>query len=128
MLRPRPARWFEILCARDDATLVLEALARTGAVELDARPGAGLPADPDAVLPLLTRFADLETRHAAYWPPASDCRPSPFPDAPAHALQQADHALYVAKRNGRNCVEVFNYAPAQQQSLPLAPDSSGKAV
>jgi len=46
------------------------------------------------------------------------------------ALQQADHALYVAKRNGRNCVEVFNYAPAQQQSLPLslAPDSSGKAV
>ena len=46
------------------------------------------------------------------------------------ALQQADHALYVAKRNGRNCVEVFNYAPAQQQSLPLslAPDSLGKAV
>ena len=30
MLRPRPARWFEILCARDDATLVLEALARSG--------------------------------------------------------------------------------------------------
>ncbi len=33
MLRPRPTRWFEILAARDDATLVLEALARTGAVE-----------------------------------------------------------------------------------------------
>ena len=44
MLRPRPARWFEILAARDDATLVLEALARTGAVELEARRSAGLPA------------------------------------------------------------------------------------
>ena len=26
MIRPRPARWFEILAARDDATLVLGAL------------------------------------------------------------------------------------------------------
>ena len=26
MIRPKPARWFEILAARDDATLALEAL------------------------------------------------------------------------------------------------------
>ena len=37
MIRPKPARWFEILAARDDATLALEALATTGAVELEAR-------------------------------------------------------------------------------------------
>ena len=32
MIRPRPARWFEALVARDDATLALEALASTGAI------------------------------------------------------------------------------------------------
>ena len=46
------------------------------------------------------------------------------------ALQQADHALYVAKRNGRNCVEVFSHEPTRQQSLPLslAPETSGKTI
>ena len=59
MLRPRATRWFEILAARDDATLVLEALARTGAVELEARSGAALPADPAEVAPLQSRIDAL---------------------------------------------------------------------
>jgi len=59
MLRPHPARWFEILCARDDATLALEALARTGAVELETRPGAVTPTELADVMPLLARFQDL---------------------------------------------------------------------
>ena len=46
MIRPKPARWFELLVARDDATLALEALAATSAVELEARPTAVLPAAP----------------------------------------------------------------------------------
>jgi V/A-type H+-transporting ATPase subunit I len=89
MLRPRPARWFEILAARDDATLVLEALARTGAVELEARSGAGVPAELSDVMPLLTQFLDLAARYRAYWPAPADCAPSPFPEAPAAALQRS---------------------------------------
>ena len=50
MIRPRPARWFEALVAKDDTTLLLEALAATGAVELEAR--AGAVACPSAVIPL----------------------------------------------------------------------------
>ncbi len=119
MLRPRPACWFEILTARDDATLVLEALARTGAVELDARPGAGLPADPEAVLPLLTQFAELETRYAAYWPPASACRPSPFPDAPAHALQQALQTVQAWAQQAEIHIRTLQRAEAETAELQL---------
>jgi hypothetical protein len=63
MLRTQATRWFEILAARDDATLVLEALARTGAVELEARKGAALPADLDGLLAPLAEFAELAARY-----------------------------------------------------------------
>ena len=88
MLRPRSARWFEILAARDDATLVLEALARTGAVELEARGNTGLPPSFADVLPLLAQYAELAARYRAYWPPIERCRPSAFPEPPVTALQR----------------------------------------
>ena len=34
MIRPRPARWFEALVARDDCLALIAALAATGAVEI----------------------------------------------------------------------------------------------
>jgi len=88
MLRPRPARWFEILAAREDATLVLEALAGTGAVELEARAGAGVPADLGELLPPLAQFEELAARYRAYWPAPPQCRPSPFPETPAATLRR----------------------------------------
>ena len=88
MLRPRPARWFEVLAARDDATLVLEALARTGSVELEARGGAALAAALGDVLPLLAQYGELAARYQPYWPASSTCAPSPFPEAPVAALQR----------------------------------------
>jgi V/A-type H+/Na+-transporting ATPase subunit I len=93
MLRPRPTRWFEILCARDDATLVLEALARTGAVELEARGGAATPADLGEIMPLLAQFAELAARYRAYWPAPQACRPSPLPEAPVPTLQRCLNSL-----------------------------------
>ena len=36
MMRPQPARWFEVLCARQDTGRLLQALGQTGAVELEA--------------------------------------------------------------------------------------------
>ena len=68
MIRPQPARWFEILVARDDATLALEALAGTGAVELEAAPASALPEDLADLRPRLSEFAELALRYHAYWP------------------------------------------------------------
>ena len=67
MIRPRPARWFELLVARDDTTRALEALAATGAVELEARTAA-LPPSLTELRPLMQQYNELAQRYRAYWP------------------------------------------------------------
>jgi V/A-type H+-transporting ATPase subunit I len=85
MIRPRPARWFEALVDRDDTTLLLEALAATGAVELEARAGATLPEAFATAGPALARFADFNARYGTWWP--TDRRvASRFPEPPARTL------------------------------------------
>jgi V/A-type H+-transporting ATPase subunit I len=67
MIRPHPARWFEILAAKEDAVLLLEALARSGCVELEAETG-GRREPPAELERQLARFDSLAERYAAYWP------------------------------------------------------------
>jgi V/A-type H+-transporting ATPase subunit I len=88
MMRARPARWFEILAARGDTTVLLEALAATGAVELEARTASAMPAEWREAQPALAEFAALESRYAPWWPTERD-RPSRFPEAPAATLERA---------------------------------------
>jgi len=85
MIRPQPARWFEALTPRDDATLALAALAATGAVELEEKHATGLPESLVAARPLLVEFANLAARYRAYWPTAH-LAPSAFPEAPNTTL------------------------------------------
>ncbi len=85
MIRPRPAGWFEILAARDDATLALSALAATGAVELEARPAAAQPEEFAEIAPLVAQFSELQSRYHVYWPRTRE-RCSLFPERPAIAL------------------------------------------
>jgi V/A-type H+-transporting ATPase subunit I len=85
MIRPQPTRWFEMLVARDDTTLALEALASTGAVELETRQDSGLPPGFADLAPLLAQFAELSQRLGSYWP-AGRLLPSTVPEAPATTL------------------------------------------
>ena len=87
MIHPQPARWFEILAARDDVTLALETLGHTGAVELEARPAAVLPTDLADVLPLLRQLDELALHYHAYWP-GSARRTSDFPEPPTATLER----------------------------------------
>ena len=72
MFRPQPCSWFELAVLRDDLPPLLEALARAGAVELQARePAAGTwggAAPTDA----LRRFHELARRYRTHWPQADD--------------------------------------------------------
>lgn len=69
MLRPIQALWFEALVARDDVPQLLEALARTTAVELEPRPGrAGATAVESDLAPALQQYADLQQHYSPYWP------------------------------------------------------------
>ena len=88
MIRPRPARWFEILAARDDAMLALEALAGTGAVELEARAVATLPAALADLQPLLRQFDALALRYRAYWPKGRRRVSSAFPEPATRTLER----------------------------------------
>ena len=85
MIRPQPTRWFELLVARDDTTLALEALASTGAVELETRHDSRLPAGFADLAPLLAQFEELSRRVGSYWP-GSHLQPSAVPEAPATTL------------------------------------------
>ncbi|HVO88203.1 MAG TPA: V-type ATPase 116kDa subunit family protein [Casimicrobiaceae bacterium] len=89
MIRPKPARWFEMLTARDDATLALEALAATGKVELEPRVTRCALRPHAELQPLLAQFAELAARYQAYWPPAYAQRCSPFPEPPVTALERS---------------------------------------
>ncbi|MDP3702583.1 MAG: V-type ATPase 116kDa subunit family protein [Hylemonella sp.] len=119
MLRPRPARWFEILAARDDATLVLEALARTGAVELEARAGAGVAADPVELAPLLAEFLDVSARYRAYWPAEPSCRPSAFPQAPAATLHSSLASIRAWAQEAEPMVRALQRADTERRELQL---------
>ena len=119
MLRPRATRWFEILAARDDATLVLEALARTGAVELEAGSGAPLPADPAEMTPLLGAFSDLSARYRAYWPEPRLCRPSAFPEAPVPTLQRCLAAIRAWALEAEPVIRALQRDEAERAELQV---------
>ena len=119
MLRPRPARWFEILAARDDATLLLEALARTGAVELEARASARLPSVLSDVMPLLVQYLDLSARYHAYWPPPEACRPSAFPEPPVATLQRSLAAIRAWTQDGEPVILALQRCEAEHRELRL---------
>jgi len=70
MLRPVRARWFELLSSRADLPLAVEALSRTGSVELescrDGYPHINLTDLREGLL----EFGRLARRYRSYWPEA----------------------------------------------------------
>lgn len=67
MLRPRPARWFEVLCPRSDSARIVSVLARTGAVETEIRaPRQGDPRFQE-LSEGLEIYRKLLPRYGRYW-------------------------------------------------------------
>ena len=116
MIRPRPARWFELLVARDDATLALEALAGTRAVELEARPTAVLPAALADIRPLLQQFAELSLRYHAYWP-ADGCVASAFPEPPAKTLERCLAHIRAWAQDAEPVIQQLQRGEAERAEL-----------
>jgi len=89
MMRPRPARWFEALVARDDCAVLLAALAATGQVELESRHAESMPPSFTELGPWLARGAELSLRYSAYWPQEGIAAAAHAPEPPASALERA---------------------------------------
>jgi V/A-type H+-transporting ATPase subunit I len=93
-LRPRTARWFEVLTDREHLGALLGCLAATHDVELEARSAvAGVAALPDYHA-VLGEFGELARRYSPFWPaPAAD------PQAPPpESLAGARDALGALRR------------------------------
>jgi V/A-type H+-transporting ATPase subunit I len=118
MIRPKPARWFEILAARDDATRVLEALATTGAVELEARPSAVLPAALADLRPQLSEFAELASRYHAYWPQVKSPA-SAFPEPPSVTLLRSLAHLRAWAEEAEPVIQQFQRGEAERAEILL---------
>jgi len=119
MLRPRAARWFEVLAARDDATLVLEALARTGAVELESRAPTDLSATLGQVAPLVAQFTELAARYHAYWPASEACPPSAFPEAPEATMQRALGVIRAWAKGAEPLIRLQQRLQAERTDIVL---------
>ena len=87
MIRPQPARWFECVCARDDAFAVLEALAASGCAEIEWHGSVEARDARDANL-RLKEYAELARACRAYWP-APRLRPAAASRSPAEAFEGA---------------------------------------
>jgi V/A-type H+-transporting ATPase subunit I len=137
VLRPQPARWFEILVARDDAAILLEALARSGAAELEPQSASAQRAAPSVELaPALEELAQAQRRYAPYWPAAaSPSRPGAPPAATlARCLEvvrawsrEAEPIVHEMQRNARERAEAALWRDLLDRANDAALDLSALA-
>ena len=71
MLRPRACHWFELVTLRAALAPVLEALARTGTIELQTHEPRAAPLSIGDAAPLLQQFHDLARTCRSHWPAPS---------------------------------------------------------
>ena len=119
MIRPQPCRWFEVVVARDDAFIALEALAGAGTAEIEWHTRDSLAAQTGRPDELLRRHAALAQRYRPYWPPAAAIREAER-KAPADALAAAVEGLERWARAAEPAVAALQAAEAQLAELELA--------
>lgn len=119
-LRPRAACWFEVIGAREDAYLALEALANAGCVEIEWHAADGVAAAaPGNVAALLKDYAQLARRYGRYWP-ASQLHLGTDTRAPADALATGIDALNAWARDAAPLIAQLQQIEATRADLVLA--------
>jgi V/A-type H+-transporting ATPase subunit I len=79
-LRPVPARWFELVTTREELASVLDALARTGAVQLETFSRSAEALFPEGVHDELSAYNDLAKDYRSYWPEPEQMAPARMPE------------------------------------------------
>lgn len=118
MIRPEPARWFEIIVARDDAFIALEALAAAGCVEIEWR-GAPEARAAAAMGELLKDYNALAQRYRPYWPPAAT-QLAAERRAPTDAIAAALAALRAWAAAAEDSIGALQRCEARLAELALA--------
>ena len=116
--RPIPARWFEILIARDDLVKAVEVLARTGDIELETHSETTQRAMMPDLQDRFEEFNRLQQRYLNYWP-QEDLRPSDVPGQPKKRLDAALEKLNQWRAEADATIVQLEDVQAEQNELRL---------
>ena len=119
MIRPQPCRWFEVVVARDDAFIALEALAGAGTAEIEWHTRDSIAEQTGRPDEALKRYAALAQRYRPYWPAPASHRAAES-KAPADALAAALTGLTGWAQAAEPLVAALQSAEAQLAELALA--------
>jgi V/A-type H+-transporting ATPase subunit I len=119
MIRPQPCRWFEVVVARDDAFIALEALAGAGTAEIEWHTRDSMAEQTGRPDDLLKRYAALAQRYRPYWPAPATHREAEH-KAPADALVDAIAGLTAWSRAAEPEVAALQAREAELAELALA--------
>lgn len=119
MIRPQPCRWFEVVVARDDAFIALEALAAAGSAEIEWHARDSVAEQTGRPDELLKRYAALASRYRPYWPAPSTHREAEH-QAPADALAAAIDGLGRWAKAAEPLVAAIQATETELAELALA--------
>lgn len=117
-LRPQPARWFELLTARDDLTLAVETLAKTHAVELEIQSEATAPTTIPDLQSCLEEYNRLAQRYQQYWP-QEELRSTAMPGAPARLMENALRRLNAWRADVQALIHEVETLRSERTELSL---------
>ena len=87
-MRPTDTDWFELLTTHDELTDTLEALAATGAIELELYDHSRMRMDLQDLRSRVEEYRRLAREYASWWP-QPDAGMSPFSGSPGEILDKA---------------------------------------
>lgn len=117
-IRPQNARWFELLTAREDLTLALETLARTGSIELETRSDTRAHLSLHDLQDRMEEYSHLARRYQPYWP-HSDLQASTLPASPSRILDDALQHLRSWKADAAPLIRSLETLSSEQSELEL---------
>ena len=104
MLRPTHTRWFELLTAHDELTDTLEALASTGAIELELLDHGRMQMDLQDLQLRVHEYTRLARDYQTWWP-QPDTGMSPFSGSPGDILDKALDCLYDWEKQAQTRIQ-----------------------
>jgi V/A-type H+-transporting ATPase subunit I len=117
-MRPVPARWFEVLIATEDLVKAVEALARTGDVELEMYSETTQRVSMPNLRDRFANYDRLLRRYQDYWPKQS-LRASELPGRPETRLDAALEKLTVWQDEADPTIDKLEALLREQAELQL---------
>ena len=116
MMRPASTRWLEVLCARADAVRAAAALARTGAVEIEVRPGRPEDFPLHELAEGLAAQERLVAQYGRYWS-RSPRYQSAVVTGPADLLARAAERVEAWRRQADPIIEALQAKEDERSRL-----------